>query len=164
MKKTNLRMNCAGSTLSPTRPRLMPSTMRKLRGRRPDIHQLHYAKQTTNTTFRDRHPDIPPLALEPRRRTTQPPAVQNCTEKTARRPQPPHQHPEPPPRPKSQPPPLRRVNRADNLAALATQDRHPSHAKKPLRHMKHLFDMVSEAAASTRKNIHSGPLPRLPPT
>jgi hypothetical protein len=30
----------------------------------PNI-QLHHTKQTANTTFRNRRPDIPPLALEP---------------------------------------------------------------------------------------------------
>jgi hypothetical protein len=50
----------------------------------------------------------------------------SCTGLTARRPRPPRQHPGPPPWPKSQPPPPRRINRADNLAALATQGCHPN--------------------------------------
>jgi hypothetical protein len=49
---------------------------------------------------------------------------------TVRRPRPLHQHPGPPPRPKSRPPPLRRVDRADNLAALATRSCHPSHESR----------------------------------
>jgi hypothetical protein len=44
----------------------------KLRGRHPDVHLLHDAQRTANTTFQDRHPDVPPLALEPPHRTTQP--------------------------------------------------------------------------------------------
>jgi methylphosphotriester-DNA--protein-cysteine methyltransferase len=47
-----------------------------LRGRRPDIQLLYHAWQTTHTTFRDRRPDVPPLELEPQRRTTQLPAAQ----------------------------------------------------------------------------------------
>ena len=46
------------------------------RGRRPDIQLIRHAEQITNTTFRDRRPDVPPLTLEPRRRTTRPPAAQ----------------------------------------------------------------------------------------
>jgi hypothetical protein len=47
-----------------------------LRGRRPNIQLLYRARQTTNTTFRDRHPDGSPLEVEPQRHTTQPPAAQ----------------------------------------------------------------------------------------
>jgi hypothetical protein len=54
----------------------MSSALPKLRGRRPDIQLLHHAERTANTTFRDRHPDVPPLTLEPRRCTTRPPAAQ----------------------------------------------------------------------------------------
>jgi hypothetical protein len=42
----------------------------------PDIQLPRRAQQTTNTTFRDRRPEVPPLALEPRRRMTQLPAAQ----------------------------------------------------------------------------------------
>jgi hypothetical protein len=89
-------------------------------GRHPDISQLLHAQQTTNTTFRDRRPGIPPLALQLRRHTTQPPAAQAAQGKLlvdhgrhtnirGRR-----------PGLKVKPPPLRRVDQAGNLAALAT--------------------------------------------
>jgi hypothetical protein len=47
-----------------------------LLGCRPNIQLLYHARQTTNTTFRDRRPDAPPLELEPQRRTTQQPTAQ----------------------------------------------------------------------------------------
>ena len=47
-----------------------------IRGHRPDIQLFRHPEQTANTTFRDRHPDVPPLALEPRRRMTRPPTAQ----------------------------------------------------------------------------------------
>ena len=113
---------------------------------------LHHAERTANTTFRDRHPDVPPLALEPRRCTTRPPAAQAARSKPLADHSPPHQHPGPPPRRKSQPPPLRRVNRVDNLVAQATQDRHPSHEKQLPHPMKPLPTLVPEAATSAHKH------------
>jgi hypothetical protein len=81
--------------------------------------------RSSQTTFRDRCPDLPPLADEPQRRTTQPPTAQAAqgkllidhsrrTDIWGRR-----------PGLKVTPPPLRGVDRADNLATLATQDCHP---------------------------------------
>jgi hypothetical protein len=54
-------------------------------------------------------------------------------------------------------PPLRPVNRADNLAALATEDYHPRHEHLH-RPMKLLPAMDPEAAASMH-NLHLGRLP-----
>jgi hypothetical protein len=94
-----------------------------------DAHRPHDTRpRSSQTTFRDRHPDVPPLADEPQRRTTQPPAAQAAqgkllidhgrrTDIRGRR-----------PGLKVTPPPLRGVDRADNLAAQATQDCHPIHA------------------------------------
>jgi hypothetical protein len=95
-----------------------------------DAHRPHDARPRSAqiTTFRDRHPDVPPLADKPQRRTTQPPAAQTAqgkllvdhgrrTDIRGRR-----------PGLKVTPPLLRGVDRADNLAALATQDCHPIHA------------------------------------
>jgi hypothetical protein len=53
---------------------------------------------------------------------------------------------------KVKPPPLRRVDRADKLVALATQDCHPSQAKQQPYPVKLLPTMVPEAAASTHKH------------
>ena len=54
-----------------------------IRGRLPGLKGNHGCRcpsspgnLAANTTFRDRHPDIAPLTLEPRRRATQPPAAQ----------------------------------------------------------------------------------------
>jgi hypothetical protein len=101
-----------------TRSRSTHSAETSSRGRRPDIHQLCHAQQTTKTTFRDRRPDIPPLTLELQRRTTQAPATQAAQGKLlidhgrhtnirGRR-----------PGLKVEQPPLRCVNRVDGLAAL----------------------------------------------
>jgi hypothetical protein len=93
-----------------------------------DTHRPHDTRpRSSQTTFRDRHPDVPPLTNEPRRRTTQPPAAQTAQRKLlvdhgrrtnirGRR-----------PGLKVTPPLLRGVDRADNLTALATQDCHPIH-------------------------------------
>jgi hypothetical protein len=144
-----------GSQLSEESPTLI-----KFRGRHPDIQLFCHAQQTANIIFRDCHPDVPPLALEPQRRTNQPPATRaaqgklladhgRCTKIRGRR-----------PGLKVRPPPLRRIDRADNLVAPATQDCHPSHVNRT---MKHMPAMGPEAAASTH-NHHPGQLPRRPPT
>ena len=52
-----------------------PDTPNIARGRRPNRQPSRHAEQTANTTFRDRHPDVPPLAHEPQRRRSQPPAA-----------------------------------------------------------------------------------------
>ena len=57
------------------KPTLRIALNSNTRDRRPDIQLFRNAERTANTSFRDRHPDIPPLALDPRRRTTQPPAA-----------------------------------------------------------------------------------------
>jgi hypothetical protein len=101
-----------------------------------DAHRPHdTSPRSSQTTFRDRHPDVPPLAYEPQRRTTKPPAAQAAQRKLlvdhgrrtnirgrrtnirGRR-----------PGLKVTPPLLRGVDQANNLTALATQDCHPIHA------------------------------------
>ena len=54
-----------------------------IRGRRPGLKDNRYCRcpsspdsLAASTPFRDRRPDIAPLATEPRRRTNQPPAAQ----------------------------------------------------------------------------------------
>jgi hypothetical protein len=92
-------------------------------------------RHTTHSARRDRThhlPGLPSRRATARTRVTTPhdsaTRSPSCTGKTARGPRPPHQHPGPPPRPKSQTASERRIDRADNLATLVTQDCHPSHA------------------------------------
>jgi hypothetical protein len=110
----------------PQDTRAMPSTLPNIRGRRPDIQLLHHA---------DRRPPAPPsgtaIPTYHRSRTSHDSARPSRLQpkQTTRRPRPLHQHPGPPPRREVKPPPLRCVDRADNLAAQATQDCRPSQAK-----------------------------------
>jgi hypothetical protein len=86
----------------------------------------------------------------------------SCTGQTARRPRPPHQHPGPPPRPKSQTASERRIDRADNLATLVTQDCHPSHTsncRTPTSNCHHgsrgrRLDAQTSSAQGRRPDIH----------
>jgi hypothetical protein len=64
------------TTSSPTRHKV------SMQGRHPGIQLIYHTQQTTNTTFRDRHPDVPPLELEPQRRTTQSPSAQVALRKS----------------------------------------------------------------------------------
>jgi hypothetical protein len=126
-----------------------------------DAHHPHDTRPwSSQTTFRDHHPDVPPLADEPQRRTTQPPAAQAAQE-TACRPRPPHRHPGPPPRPKSHttsPEGCRpsRQPRSTNDTRLP-----PNPCQQLLHPMKQLPNMVSEAAASTRKSSTWGRCPNI---
>jgi hypothetical protein len=115
------------ATLSPTRHEADALNIAKVSGplsrhpptplRRAD-HQHHLPGPPS------RRPPAHAGAATPHDAATRNPC---CTGQTARRPRPMHQHPGPPPRHKVEPSPLRRVDGADNLAALATQDRRPSH-------------------------------------
>ena len=115
------------------------------------------------STFRGRRPDIPPLTHELQCRTNQQPVAQATQgwrpQTTAITPT----HPGPLPRHKVQPPPLGRVDRADNAAALAAQHCHPSHDEPRPNLIGPPPAMVSEAAASAHKHHLSGPPPRHPP-
>jgi hypothetical protein len=76
VKKSNLHENFAKATLSPTRHEIDAHNNVKL-SRPPPRHPAAPPRlaQTTNTTFRDHHPDIPPLVIELQRHTTRPPAT-----------------------------------------------------------------------------------------
>jgi hypothetical protein len=115
MKKPTLReaLNSDKASGPPPRQQAAPP-------RPADLHLHLPGPPSRHTTTRKR-------ATTPHNSVTRSPS---CTEQTARRPWPSRQHPGPPPRPKS---PQRRVNRANNLIALATQDCHPSHVSNPLR-------------------------------
>jgi hypothetical protein len=52
------------------------ATLPKIRGHCLGIQLFRYAERTANTTFRDRRTDLPPLAHEPRHRTTRPSTTQ----------------------------------------------------------------------------------------
>jgi hypothetical protein len=118
-----------------------------------------------HTTFRDRRPDVPPLAVEPQHRTTQPPTAQAAQGKLlvdhgrhtnirGRR-----------PGLKVQPPSLGRVDRADHTAAQAAQHRHPSHDEPRPYLIRPPPAMIPEAAAaSAHKHNFSRSPPRPPPT
>jgi hypothetical protein len=133
----------------PQDTRAMPSTLPNIWGCRPDIQLLHHAHRrppappsgTAIPTYhrsRTSHDAARPSRLQPK-----------VHRQTTRRPRPSHQHPGPPSRREVKPPPLRRVDRADNLAAQATQDCRPSQAKQQPCPMKLLPTKVPEAAAST---------------
>jgi hypothetical protein len=79
--------------------------------------------------------------------------------KTARRPRPPHRHPGPPPRPKSHTtsPEGRRPSRQPRRTSDTRLP--PNPCQQLLRPMKQLPNMVSEAAASTRKSSPRGRCP-----
>jgi hypothetical protein len=63
---------------------LMHSTLIGFSSRRPDIQQLYYAQQTTNTTFcRDRCPDVPSFMFESQCCMTQPLTAQAASAKLA---------------------------------------------------------------------------------
>jgi hypothetical protein len=83
--------------------------------------RLRPARSTKSTTFRDRRPDIPPLALELQGRANRQPVAQATQGSRPQATTIAPTHPRPPPRHKSQPPPLGRVDRADYPAALTAK-------------------------------------------
>lgn len=105
--------------------------------------------QATNTTFRDRRPNVPPLVVELQRRTTRLLTARaeqnNRSQATAAAPT----HPGPPPRREVRP---GRIDLADNPIAQATQSCHTSHVEKLPLLMELLLSMVPEAAASAYKH------------
>jgi hypothetical protein len=115
------------------------------------------------STFRDRRPDVPPLKLEPQRRTTQPPTAQAAPGKLlvdhgrrtnirGRR-----------PGLKVKLPHLRQHRPSRQPRRTSNTRQSPNPCKQQLRLMKLLPTMYPEAAASTH-NHHPGPLPRRPRT
>jgi hypothetical protein len=115
------------------------------------------------TKLTDHLPGPPSRRTTARRGATAPhdPATRNpsCTGKTARRPRPPHQHLGPPPWPKSHTtsPEGRRPSRQPRRTSDTRLP--PNPCKQLLRLMKQLPNMVSEAAASTRKSSTRGRCP-----
>jgi hypothetical protein len=102
-----------------------PSTG-KSSGQSPDIQLLRHPQRTTNTTFRDRHPNIPLLALRQWCHRTQPHIAQAEQGKLIPNNGRLCQHLRPLAWTKSHPPSETHIDRDDNLAALARQDCHPS--------------------------------------
>jgi hypothetical protein len=131
------------------------STIQKSCARRAAL--MTQGLEELNTTFRDRHPDVAPLSLEPQRRMTQSPGAQATQGKLLTN----HDH-----RTnirgrrldlKVTPPPLKRIDRADSLAILRLKTVTQAMQER-FRPMKHLPTMDPEAAD------HLGPLPQHPPT
>jgi hypothetical protein len=102
-------------------------------GRHPEVQQI------ANTTFQDRHPNIPPLAFKPQRRTIQPPTTQAaygklladngcCTNIRGHRTNIQGRRPVL----EVKQPILSHVDRVDNLAALATKDCYQRHASNKI--------------------------------